>query len=94
MLKSLTALRLVIGAVKRQESATKRTRRKNTKREEKRAQKGANYAKNADTKYNTKIGMPIVTSELGTKYIDERMLNKIRQFKERRQTKRRITSRD
>ena len=30
-----------------------------TKREEKREQKGANYVKNADTKQNTKTGMPI-----------------------------------
>ena len=36
VLKSLTVLRLVIGAVKRKENVTKRTRRNITKREEKR----------------------------------------------------------
>ena len=50
VLKSLTVVRLVIGAVKRKENVTKRTRRNITKREEKREQRGANYAKNADTK--------------------------------------------
>ena len=50
VLKSLTVLRLVIGAVKRKENVTKRTRRNITKREEKREQREANYAKNADLK--------------------------------------------
>ena len=50
MLKSLAGLRLVIGAVKRKENATRKTRRNITKREEKREQKGANYVKNAGTK--------------------------------------------
>ena len=50
ILKSLTVLRLVIGAVKRKENATRKTRRNRTKREEKREQKGANYVKNAGTK--------------------------------------------
>ena len=55
ILKSLTGLRLVIGAVKRKENVTAKTRTSITKREEKRGQKGANYAKNADTKSNTKF---------------------------------------
>ena len=59
MLKGLTGLRLVISAVKRRENATAKTRTSITKREEKRGQKGANYAKNAGTKSNTKTGMPI-----------------------------------
>ena len=79
MLKSLTGLRLAIGAEKRKENATKRTRRNITKREEKREQKGANYVKNADTKSNTKTGMPISIMRyiLRTKYIDERLLNDV-----------------
>ena len=40
----------VIGAVKRKENATRKTRRNIAKREEKREQKGANYVKNAGTK--------------------------------------------
>ena len=50
MLKSLTVLRHVINAEKRKENATARIRMNITKREEKREQKGANYAKNADAK--------------------------------------------
>ena len=41
------------------ENATRKTRKNITKHEEKREQKGANYAKNADIKQNTKTGMPI-----------------------------------
>ena len=40
-------------------NATKGTRRNITKREEKREQKGANYAKNAGTKSSPKTEMPI-----------------------------------
>ena len=50
MLNSLTVLRHVINAEKRKENATARIRMKITKREEKREQKGDDYAKNADTK--------------------------------------------
>ena len=59
LLKSLTGLRLVIGAVKQKENVTRKIRKNIIKHEEKRGQKGANYAKNADTKSNTKTGMPI-----------------------------------
>ena len=41
MLKSLTVLKLVIGAVKRKENATGKTKTSITKREEKRGQKGS-----------------------------------------------------
>ena len=59
MLKSLTVLRRVMGAVHRKENATRKTRKNTTKHEEKREQKGAMYAKNADIKQNTKTEMPI-----------------------------------
>ena len=59
MMKSLTGLRLVIGAVKRKENVTRKIKKNITRREEKREQKGANYVKDADTKSNTKTGMPI-----------------------------------
>ena len=59
ILKSLMVLRLVISAVKRKENVTAKTRTSIIKHEEKRGQKGANYVKNADTKSNTKTGMPI-----------------------------------
>ena len=59
MLKILTVLRLVIGAVQRKENATRKTRKNITKHEEKREQKGAIYATNADIKQNTKTRMPI-----------------------------------
>ena len=49
MLKSLTVLRLVIGAVKLKENATRKARKNRIKQEEKSEQRGANYAKNADT---------------------------------------------
>ena len=49
-LKSLTVLRLVMGAVKRKENVTAETKTSITKLEERRGQKGANYATNADTK--------------------------------------------
>ena len=55
-MKSLTGLRLVIGAEKRKENVTKRTRRNITKREEKREPKGVSYARNADIKSKTKTG--------------------------------------
>ena len=50
VLKSLTVVRLVIGAVKRKENVTKRTRRNITKREEKREQRGANLCEECEHK--------------------------------------------
>ena len=52
MLKSLTGLQRVIGAVKRKENVTAKTRTSIIKREEKRGQKGANYAKNAGAHFH------------------------------------------
>ena len=80
MLKISTVLRLVItNAVKRKENATRRTRRNTTKHEEKREQRGANCAKNADIK-TRKLGCPFplcVASELGTTCIDEGLFKKV-----------------
>ena len=50
ILKSLRVSRLVIGAVKRKENVTAKTRTSIIKHEEKREQREANYAKNAVTK--------------------------------------------
>ena len=47
MLKRLTVLRLVINAVERKENSTRKTKRNTIRQEEKREQRGANYAKNA-----------------------------------------------
>ena len=47
MLKSLTAFRLVIGAVKRKGNVTVKTKTSIIRHEEKREQRGANYVKNA-----------------------------------------------
>ena len=76
-------LRLVVSAVKRKENVTVKTKTSITKREEKRREgkREPTMRRMRAQNQTRKLGCPFplcVTSELGTKCIDERLLKKDR----------------